>query len=518
MTKKLLLVILACSCLAGCRRPPEPAEKPKPDAAALMEKLWQKAGRLRSENQTNAVVRLFDSALDREDLAPFRSQLLAEALRLRIEYGDLEGAQAKYREILAGDAALAGQVTGQIASHLLQQGEHEALVEWCVPLLGADLEPGVIGRLFGLILGAQAALEDIDGVTATYVQCVEAVPEQAESIVGRSLDGLLGSSRYDDLDRALLFVEQNLSDQPGFPQLVVRTRFDSLLGRDRLEEAGNLLTSSFELLSDRNAARRLAAIVTAASAADKPALADELCAKAMDAAAKDSNLMYTAAREWTGLARNAEDPRLVAERFAIVVDRELPVSRTLSLGSKVVYFAMDQGTQEIRTSLLNNFQTLLGRAVEDNDRAWASMLMLDGCFMAGDFDRALRLLETPIPGKEPAWQEMLVHKVRAHKALAANDHTTAVDEFRAFMKTVAASEDTLTDPSTNQEVPKESVLGLNAARIGDIWTQAGETDKATAAYEEARNYYAEALRKTPPDTPARKQLAAELAKLPGEEK
>ncbi|NQT92694.1 MAG: hypothetical protein HQ559_08030, partial [Lentisphaerae bacterium] len=321
-----------------------------------------------------------------------------------------------------------------------------------------------------------------------------------------------------ELDRALLFIEENFSERPGFPQLVVRTRFDSLLGRDRLEEAGDLLTSSFGLLSDRNAARRVATIVKAASAAGKPALANELCAKAMDAAAKDSNLMYTAARDWTGLARSAEDPRLIAERFTVVVDRELPVNRTLSLASKVVYFAMDQGSQEIRTSLLDNFQTLRDRAVEDNDKAWASMLMLDGCFMAGDFDRALELLETPIPGKEPAWQEMLVHKVKAHKALAANDHATAVGEFRAFMKTVAASEDELTDPSTNQEVPKESVLGLNAARIGGIWTQAGETEKAAAAYEEARGYYAEALRKTPPDTPARKQLAAELAKLPGEEK
>lgn len=518
MTKKLLLVILACSCLAGCRRQPEPKEEPKPDAADLMEKLWQKAGQLHSEHQTNAVLRLFDDAVWEEDLAPFRSQLLSEALRLRLEYEDLEGAQAKYLEILEKDSELAGQVTGQIASHLLRQGEHEMVIEWCVSLLDTDFEPGVKGQLLNSILNAQAALEDMDGVTATYAQCVKIVPAQAESIIGRSLNGLLGNGRHDDLDLALLFVEENFSERPGFPQLVVRTRFDSLLARDRLEEAGRLLVSSFGLLSDRNAARRLASIVKAATEAVNAALAEELCVKAMDAAANDSNLMYTAAREWTVLAKSAEDEQLIAERFDSVVARELPVNRTLSIASKVVYFAMDKGTQEIRASLLNNFQTILERAAEDNDKSWASMLMLDGCFMSGDFDRALKLLETPIPGKEPDWQQMLVHKVRAHKALAANDHETAVGEFRAFMKTVATSEEELMDPSTNREVPKEAVLGLNAARIGDIWTKAGETGKAEAAYDEAREYYAEALNKTLPNSPQRKQLAAELAKVPGVEK
>ena len=59
------------------------------------------------------------------------------------------------------------------------------------------------------------------------------------------------------------------------------------------------------------------------------------------------------------------------------------------------------------------------------------------------------------------------------------------------------------------------ILGLNARRIGDLWGKAGNSGEAAKAYAEARQHYANALKKFPDSTTGEyKKIKRELNEIP----
>jgi predicted negative regulator of RcsB-dependent stress response len=60
------------------------------------------------------------------------------------------------------------------------------------------------------------------------------------------------------------------------------------------------------------------------------------------------------------------------------------------------------------------------------------------------------------------------------------------------------------------------ILGLNAKRIGDILTGAGDKAEAAKAYAEAREYYQKALKEFPDVTTRENQkIQKQIAGIPG---
>ena len=66
------------------------------------------------------------------------------------------------------------------------------------------------------------------------------------------------------------------------------------------------------------------------------------------------------------------------------------------------------------------------------------------------------------------------------------------------------------DPVQGVRMVREHVLGINAARIGSLWKELGDTEKAGAFFREAREHYAAAMAQFPSDSPEHRAIESDL--------
>jgi tetratricopeptide (TPR) repeat protein len=186
----------------------------------------------------------------------------------------------------------------------------------------------------------------------------------------------------------------------------------------------------------------------------------------------------------------------------------------LGLTERVLYFVMDRGDRATRTNMLAFCDRLRNAVQSDSSKAQASRLELDACFMAEDYGRALAIVEAGVPNWEKSWPSMLIPKIKAHQALAEGRKEDAIRLFREFTDRVRAGGEDFTDPVSGTRVGSHYVLGLNAARIGDIWVSLGQTNRAGQAYAEARANYRQALEVAKRDDRERQQISEAMSRLP----
>ncbi|MFC1453391.1 hypothetical protein ACFLSJ_08625, partial [Verrucomicrobiota bacterium] len=154
---------------------------------------------------------------------------------------------------------------------------------------------------------------------------------------------------------------------------------------------------------------------------------------------------------------------------------------------------------------------------DEEDRKRLKSMALDGSFVIEDYERSLATVEAGIPGRDEAWHEMALNKIKAHLALQEGRTDEAVTRFRRFMQDVEATwEEAEEDPSTGIKHTREMSLGFNARRIGDILSEAGQTDAAREAYREARSYCAKALELLDETSREHAMVRERLASMPPE--
>ena len=137
---------------------------------------------------------------------------------------------------------------------------------------------------------------------------------------------------------------------------------------------------------------------------------------------------------------------------------------------------------------------------------------LDADFVLGDYDAALAVIDGGIADHDAAWHQMTRTKILAHKALADKEWATAVARFREFLDLLPDEDQH--DPTTGIVFSRDSLVGLNEKRIGDIWTEAGDPAKAAAAYAAAREAYEKAIEKNQAGSETADYLQARLAEIP----
>lgn len=167
----------------------------------------------------------------------------------------------------------------------------------------------------------------------------------------------------------------------------------------------------------------------------------------------------------------------------------------------------------VESESLDFIEWLLARAVLEADRAHAAALLLDGCFLANDFGRAAKALANGLPLKDEARRDMLAVKISAHQALSEGRRADAIALFREFMELLEPDRDFI-DPLSGTRVTSRYVLGLNAARIGGLWSELGESERSRAACREAGEHYRLALRDVEPGSDEYRQIESSVARLP----
>ena len=277
----------------------------------------------------------------------------------------------------------------------------------------------------------------------------------------------------------------------------------------------NEFASATPILNDHETSELLRAILPDAAKAGKRDVIDQ-CAEIIlfsPAATNTPEAVALAARIW-GENAMATDKLIFPGRLATLLRAKVPADDLVGLYTQHYYAFTEQSAQ---FNELIAFGDLLIPQIKNEDlRNDVKIKVLDGCFLTQDYDRALSLLESRIPGgdRTEAWHLTAIAKVKAHRALQHTEPREAVNYFREFMNQLRESKDTsVSDPVTGLLFPKAMVLGRNAKRIGDILAVLPDAAEAAKAYAEAAELYAQALQENT-HAEARKVIESEIAQLP----
>ena len=327
--------------------------------------------------------------------------------------------------------------------------------------------------------------------------CVEmSSPDASYATVRGFLTQLLRTRQYDDLHRTLDYVRNMFPTRVGLQELATITEIEYLANVRQLDKAVTLLTTESRELSDANMAHVTGRLLAKArTKAGVPEL-ERLCEFVIDKTRGRRRTLDAVAPRWVQMAQRQGKLELVPVRL----------SRLLAVGTdaRVVaraYTAAGNGIlQKLDKAMLQQMmqvgRSLSSQLRDKDDRTDVARLMLDYSCILEDFDASLALLRIcyhdELDGEE---YRRMSNKVLAHKALKEGRPDEAVRRFRDFMESAKEWKTDQYDPSTGEAVPVDAILGLNAKRIGDILTRAGNTEAATAAYTEARTYYQAAASK-----------------------
>jgi tetratricopeptide (TPR) repeat protein len=504
-----LLLLTAVLAVWGCRRAAEPV-------VDQSRELWARTQQLYERGATNEVVQVLVEAMHDSRLANVRADVLRELLRAHLSMGDAASARKAYLAAAKDSKEIAVATFGIVEAHLRGAGLLDDLESWCEELLAQQLPQPIPEQLYAQIATLARERGDVDGLLDAYGRCGAGLPADAAlRVLSQSIADTLNAGETGTVARAVEFLSQRFAQQSAFAPMIVETRVRLLLKQTRLDEAAETLLGALSSLPDTELSRASELTVLAAAAAGRRDLADRVCSAVLDAKPVDSQPFQTAGRRWVLLARDAGELPEAHRRLAALNARLPRADSMLRLCSDLIYLVMDKGDAATKTGMLDLCDALRARAESDQDKAWAATLTLDACFMTESFGKALEVLTAGIPGRDASWHEMLIVKVKAHKALQDKKVEEAIGHFREFMGLVGKSEEDMVDPSSNLRVPNESVLGLNAVRIGNLWASIGQTEKAQAAFEEARGYYRAAAGKAPAGSEERRQAEEGLKGVPG---
>jgi len=514
-TQYLAVILTAALAVTGCRR--TRVEPPEAAADRRMRELQSRVAEFIAQGVTNSAILALEAALWNDDIAVHRAGILRGALGFRLESGDADGARQLFLSVVERDPHTAQQAFGVIEFYLIRDDDGAALAAWCEELLSREALGGLRERLWGLLIETHRKAADGEALLGAYERCLAGLPEDAAlRVTGASFDGMLDAGQSDMLRAALDLIEKRRGTVPGFAGAIVLARVRLALKEERLDEAADLATAAAGRIGDGDQAAALDLTARAAGDAGRRDLIDRMCGGAVEAHPAASRSFEVAARRWVDAAVAAGELDAARERVASLLQRAPPVSLPLDILQAFVYPALEKGTPEGRRAMLELCDALRATSERPYDRMQAATLTLDACFMNADFDKALAVLRDGIPQRNEAWHRMLIIKVKAHKALNDGRVEDAIGLFREFMNEAAASDDELMDPTTKERVPLGAVLGLNAARIGDLWKSIGRLEEARAAYDEARAHYRGALEKLTPGTEQHGAVRREMEAVPGQ--
>lgn len=510
---------------AGCNRKQPPAAASQPSAEEQMatqqrllnelQETMRSAETAFSGGQTNAAIARVEAAQADPRFAACRPQIFDFLLRLLLR-ADPEAARARVA-VVCGDSILAEPGCRLFHDFLAGRGSRETMAEaaaWDIEMLDRTNLLAALKPTFYIwgIHDHVALAEDARAIELLRRALQALPPEQQIGCVEELVNGALAASRLETVDQVLAM--QALA-QPLLRDFATLARFRVNMARNEWPTVTNEFASVAGTLSDGSLNRLLQTILAAAKGAQRSDAVDACAQTVLFTGAIGSNApsaVATAARTWldASLAGPNKDPFPL--RLASLVGTA--VSPDLLAGYYLSNFYALSDKQAAMQSLLSTGERLLPLTRNEDTRDEIKTKLLEGCFLLHDYDGALRRLEAGIPNRDAQWHKTAIIKLKAHRALARNEPREAVKYFRDFMacsKELKAED--LSDPVTGIMYPREMILGRNAKRIGDILAAIPDAAEGAKAYQEAREYYRQALGQTD-DKDARKVIETELAQLP----
>ena len=519
----LLLLAQGCSDKAAtppADKPGQPSpagqQAPAPEEISPLDALFQHADELYMGGETNEALASLENALGDETFKDARQQIFNTLVRMLLFSGKVPEARERMLAAYAKDEALASSSMGLLFSYYSEQGDITNAIAWtdevlAVPTLAAPIRRQM--REWNLLSLLQNG--DDDRVVERCGALVgSASGDEAAQTLRRVLDALFDQRKIDLASRVIAESGKSFSTDVALRDLLLSSRLRLLAEQGKWQNLQSAFPAGAKQLSDADLQRLLRRVLGPAARAGQSAVSDALCLFVITNQSDKAQSFATASRQWVdNAARGA--PAEVPARLNRLLGAKLRVDVLASLFSTHFYDLVSDPAAVAEMKDLG--ERLAPMASDESTRGSLLTMVLDSCFLLEDFDSALRLLKTGIPGFDKTWHDMAIAKVEAHKALKENRPKDAIAHFRSFMTIIGASkENEESDPSTGIVHTREMILGRNAKRIGDIYAhQVKDPAAAKAAYAEARALYQSALEKKP-DAETLDVIRKEMAEIPAE--
>jgi len=235
---------------------------------------------------------------------------------------------------------------------------------------------------------------------------------------------------------------------------------------------------------------------------------DNTCPQVWRAATKKNDVIRMATSTWVDIGI-AKDRTLLPHRLEVLLKDKISPDQVGILFNRHFYNMIDSA--EIVKQLCVVGAKILGRCKDESVIQSVKLKLLDGAFIAQNYDLAVEMLEKGIPGKDKEWHDTTLPKVKAHRALAKNKPLEAIENFRQFMtvwKNAKKTEEF--DPSTGLSYSREWILGRNAVRIANIYASLPDTENQKKVLAEANEYFKVALTKVDNNSDEQKALTKEI--------
>lgn len=222
--------------------------------------------------------------------------------------------------------------------------------------------------------------------------------------------------------------------------------------------------------------------------------------------------------------------RLVDERFVKVrfndafpwlhigKDTRVPIDFVGQLVEDSFLRFAGQGTPETanvkRIKEMLDFSEQIMPLCSESERTSLMERRVDACFFIDDFDGAIKLISAGLPGRSKEWTEGTVAKLRAHKAMAANDDKEVVKQLLIFDKYLNSKEmedNEEVDQTTGIVYSIDWLIARNAMRISTRSRKIGDAATADKYLSIAKPAFAKALEKAQGEPKAIAEIKKEMS-------
>ena len=512
-----LFVIALTGCRPGTPPPAAVAEKASVPVAAEeaggttnqtasaanpLRDLFTEARELLGQGNTNAVLEKLEQALDAPELSDDRPTIYKAITSVMLMAGRVEETKTRLVASFKTDPDLSISSLGAVRHYYLSQDNRDSAHAWVEQLLGLALEDGMTATLTTWQAEEYLHREDGDRVCKILDGALKSLPaDRAVDVVGSVLARVVRAEQVDLLAQILDLVEGVPDGSPRLVEQAAVYRIELDAMRGNLPQAIGAFADFIEA-GDLAASRYLfRSLSTRAQTQGDRAAVDSLCLAVLDrqeatAEAIQRVAVTTYCRAAASPEHFAEYPTRITKLLELGVSPEM-IRHPFVGQYRAIIQAGDAGLARAMIGLAERLSAL----VDDEQAKDAYLgLALDGYVVLGDYRKAVAMVDKGFRKADSEWQAVMVPKLRAHLAMEEGHTQEAIQHFREFMRAAAAQ--------TPGSAALAQTLGMNAARIGDLWRGIGEADKAQAAYVEARAHYNEAL-KSDGQTPEQKKLIGE---------
>ncbi|MBC8453841.1 hypothetical protein H8D64_02175 [PVC group bacterium] len=510
MRTGFVLVLMSVVFFAGC------GKKGEDDASGVqqggIDALMANLAEIRSEGGHDQAVEFLNGAMKSSVYEPIKGQVVSVLLNEYIDNGELDKAKERFIKEVQEDQSLAGTGFEVIMRACAETGTVVA-VEWCDHLLQSKLADDIKMYAWQGLVRVYAETGAL-GEMLPRMDAVFTISDDAkkQAVLRWIMGAVIQKRNFKLLDKFVEATELRAENDPEIGKLVVIVRLDALLFGGKYDEAGQYLFEMAGSIDDRSLSSRLNWLLD--NLKNDIAKADALAERAINELDENTLARETAASRWLGMANNDLD--LFAVRASRLLDLNLGVSRMASAYKNYFYKVQKAGSDEQKktcTELCVRLESL--SSLSDADRKSLVLLRLDGAFYREDFESALELIKSGVPGYDEDWHSEMENKVSAHLALQQGRKQEAIDLFTKHMEKVEAWKTAVVNPENGQRMIKEAVLGFNEKRVGDVFaSMEGKATEAEAAYGRATAWYKEALQILKPDSPEYKNAENELKQVP----